>query len=565
MRQWMLALLIAPMLAGCLTGDADGNAVPPVVGPGYTPPAGVLSEDTFDVLPDLVRYVESTVDGIRLHARIHLPDGEGPWPTIMRLSPYHSHAPAVPGFDSGDAAGGLVGMYVPKGYAVVVADVRGTGNSEGCLEMMGRLERQDAHDLVEWIAQEEWSNGKVAMHGVSYEGTTPHEALVMAPDHLVTVVTVAGVTNQWRNTFMNGVPYMGRFYPITYNAFSAQPPTNVEEGPAWGMNAGGAACGQEDAIGAMRPDVYAKGVYDEYWVDRNQTLFVEQANSGNASILYSQGFVDRAVNPSEAVHWFNELTIPKKGLFHQAGHQYPPRDDYFDMELAWFDYWLKGIDTGIMDTPTVEVQLNTGDVRTGETWPPAETATTRLYLAPSELARDAPADGAESYRFSGSDAAADAFLAPMVGDVAESLTFNSEPLAQDIHMAGSAWMHLLGASDARNTFWLFELYDVAPEGTATWLAEGWMNAHLRDGFDQSSPLTPGEETRFTFRFEPTEYVLAEGHTIRLTLDAPYRIPAPFDEPTTINTVFYGAAGSYLELPILTEPMVWDRPAQIDQP
>ncbi len=559
-----LTLFLSAIFAGCVSEDPanpdqalDAGTMLP---PGYVPPEGVLSEDIYDILPDVTAYVDA-FDGILLHTRIHLPDGEGPWPTILQLSPYHLHSPDISatGYTTPDEGGTLVERYVPKGYAVVIADVRGTGNSEGCLEMMGTKERQDAHDLVEWIAQQSWSDGKVGMQGVSYVGTTPHEALVMAPEHLVTVVTIAGVTNQWRNTFMNGVPYAHRHYPITYNLWGAQPATDVENGPAWAEKTATGGCGQEEAIAAMSPGTYEKGLYDAYWDDRNQTRFVEQANQGNASILYSQGFVDRAVNPSEAIGWFNELTIPKKGLFHQAGHRYAPRADYFDMELAWFDHWLKGMDTGIMDTPTVEVQLNDGRIRTGENWPPVGHAfeLLRFHLTTDALVPDAPAEGSESYLADPEMGRADVLGATRSSE--GRLLYVSEPFVNETILSGPARMHLVGSSEATNTYWLFDIYDRAPDGTNVWLAEGWMNAHLHEAWDRSTPLVPGEKTTFEFRFEPREYVLSEGHRLVLELDGREPNVLPFDQPRHTNTIHYGASGTYLELPVLVDPELWAEP------
>ncbi len=556
--KWRVSIvvpLLAVAFAGCVADDPDLDVGPEAVGPGQGIDYSLLSVDAHDVLAEVVAYIPASTDGIMLHARVHLPSGEGPWPTILQLSPYNTHSLGPTGEST--AGQGLVDTYTPKGYAVVIADVRGTGNSEGCMEMMGPLERQDAHDIVEWVAAQDWSDGKVGMQGVSYVGTTPHEALVMAPEHLVTVVTVAGVTNQWRNTFMNGVPYLGRFYPITYQVMEgAPPPTDFERGAAWAINAGEGGCGQEGMIGAMRPDVYRLGVYDEYWHDRNQTVFKDDAK---ASILYSQGFVDRAVNPSEAVHWFNELPVPKKGFFHQAGHQYPPREDYFDTELAWFDYWLKGIENGVMDSPTVEVQLNDDRIRTGEAWPPApdEVEMMRLYLGPQSLSPEPPADGSEHYM-----AGIGAQAIGLASDAEPtSLVFTTPPLDAPVHLAGESWMHLIGTVDAPHTYWLFDLYDVGPGGE-TWIAEGWFNAHLKDGFDESNPLTPGEQYAFDFRFEAREYIFQEGRQIELRLFGHDPSVLPIGEPVTTNTVFYGAEGSYVELPVLVDPTVWDRPEGI---
>ncbi|MGB0652403.1 MAG: CocE/NonD family hydrolase [Thermoplasmatota archaeon] len=576
---FLVLLLAAPMLAGCLGDDAGGDdaalaapdlsALPP--GSGYDP--ALLSEDRFGILDPVREYVEATMDGILLHAEVHLPDGEGPWPTILQLSPYNTHMPdaLVDAFGFLPAGVGLVNTYVPKGYAVVIADVRGTGDSEGCMEMMGPKERQDAYDLVEWIAAQAWSDGHVGMQGVSYVGTTPHEALVMAPPHLDTVVTVAGVTNQWRNVYQNGVPYNFRFYPITYEVTEGlTPPNDVQRGPAWALNAADGACDQQPALEAMSPGTYEKGLYTDYWADRDMTTMTGNAT---ASILYSQGFIDRAVNPIEAVAWFNDLPVPKKGLFHQEGHRYPPREDYFDLELAWFDYWLKGIENGVMEAPPVEVQLNDDRIRTGNTWPPApaETTAKRLYLGPGALAGEPPANATEAYTaFNAGSGFVNLanFAAPVEETVATAagapheLVYLSPPLAEDLHLAGSAWMHLVAASDQENTYFLFDLVDVAPDGSQTWLAEGWFNAHLHQGFDTSTPLVPGEPTTFHFAFEPREYVLAAGHQVGVHLKGSDDGVFPFDQPLALNTVHYGAQGSWIELPVLADPIVWDRPSGI---
>jgi X-Pro dipeptidyl-peptidase len=580
----LVVLVALAGVAGCL-GEEDAledASTPDAAGGEVQLGADAIDEDeltepVYDVLPKQVHYVDAPVEGedvdegVELYVEVHLPDGEGPWPTILESSPYH----VLRGNGKLDDVVGptrLVDEYVPRGYAVVLAHVRGTGNSEGCMDMMGDKEQADQAHLVEWITEQKFSDGKVGMHGVSYVGTTPHEAAIHDPEGLETIVTTAGVTNQWRNTFMNGVPYDGRHYPLTYELLvGAPPPFDVQRGEDWAANAASGACGQREALEHMSPGTYEKGIYDEYWAERNLT---RGADNVTASVLYNQGFDDRAVNPSEAIYWFNELDVPTKGLFHQAGHQYPPREDYFTIEHAWLDHWLKGIDNGVMDTPQVAVQTNTETIRTGDTWPPENASQLRFNLSEDGLVDGPVAEGSETYLADMARNGADAGHGSVDGTPLEDpyenpgraaglpsrLTWTSPPVGEDVHLAGPATLHLNASVDAENTYFVFDLFGVGPQGEERWLAEGWFNAHLREGFDRSAPLTPGETYAFTFDFEPREWRLEEGHRLKLQVLGHDDRVFPIDEPATRNTITYGPAGSWLEIPVLEEPSLHEPPA-----
>jgi uncharacterized protein len=486
-----LVVLFAPLFAGCL-GGGDAPVPPPehegrLPLPGWQVDESLLSPASHDIKPRVIEYAVMD-DGVKTYIEVYLPDGEGPWPTILEVSPYNQWrltVTAEPGL-LGEPRTDLVNRYVPRSYAVVLAHLRGSGNSEGCIDMMGPREQKDTHDIVDWVAAQPWSDGKVGMHGVSYVGTTPHMAAIHAPEALVTIVTVAGVTNQWRNVYMNGVPYDGRYYPIIYEAYNGvPPPTHASAGADWLLAvASGAGCVNTEAIEAMRPGVYEKGLYTAYWDERNLTKGVANVK---ASMLYSQGFADRAVNPSEAVHWYNEYPAPKKAFLHQGGHMYPPREDYRTVELAWFDHWLKGIENGVMESAPVEVLTNRETIRVSADWPPTDTTPHRLYLAPGELVEAAPAEASESYLADlwRSQTAPDLIIP---GYPQNGLRYITPALEADLHMAGQATFHLRASSDAANTFFLADLFEVQGDDR-TWVAEGWMNAHLRDGFDRSAPLT----------------------------------------------------------------------------
>ena len=549
MRLRAAVTLAALLLAGCMGAQVEPAAVePPPPEPGKGIKRDALSKAEHGALPKVVEYVQATTDGARLHTEVWLPEGEGPWPTILVMSPYHTLDRVL------DPLAGLEedlrAFYVPRGYAVVLTDVRGTGNSEGCMDMMGAKEQQDGYDVVEWVAAQPWSDGKVGMFGVSYVGTTPSAAAILAPPHLVTIVPVAGVTNQWRNAYQNGVPYEGRAYPLTYEVLvGAPPPLDATRGPAWLLNAAAAACDQEEMVEHVSPGTYERGVYDDYWAERN---FTTRAGNVTASVFYNQGFTDRAVNPMEAIHWFNDIQAPKKAFLGQWGHRTPARDDWQDALHAWFDHWLKGIDTGIMDTPTVEVVTNLDTLRVDDEWPPADAARLRLNLTDGALARDAAPEGSATYPVGVEHAPP----APPRG-----LSFATAPLDAPLHLAGPAVMHLRASSDRPHTYFLFSLYDV--DGDA-WreISEGWMNAHLHAGFDVSTPLVPGEPTWLRFRFEPREYVVEPGHRLGLRVHAWDDRVSPVGAPRSLNTLLYGPEGSWLELPVLEDPVTFPRPGDV---
>ena len=551
MRLGALAVVAALLTAGCVATTVEPAGTDALPAPGSGLKLDALSKEEFGALPRVVERIEATIDGVLLHTEVFLPDGEGPWPTILIMSPYNNLDRTLDPI--GELETGFREFFVPRGYAVVATDVRGTGNSEGCMDMMGAKEQQDGYDVVEWVAAQEWSDGNVGMYGVSYVGTTPSAAAIMAPPHLKTIVPIAGVTNQWRNMYQNGVPYEGRFYPLTYEVLvGAPPPRDVERGPAWVLNAAAGACDQEEMIEHISPGTYEKGVYDDYWAERN---FTTRAKDVQASVFYVQGFTDRAVNPMEAIYWFNEIDAPKKAWMGQWAHQLPPRDDWEDTLLAWFDHWLKGIDTGVMETPKVEVLTNLDTIRVDTAWPPLDASTLALRLSPETLSPVA-AEGSESYAMR-----AGADLDGRLGidaPIKPGMWYLAEPLDAPLHMAGVPIMHLRGSVDAENTYWLCSLYDVDGDEW-TEITEGWMNAHLHEGFDHSAPLTPGEEYDFTFKFEPREYVFEEGHRIGLRIKADDARVFPFDKPVTQNTVYYGPEGSRLEIPYLETPAAFERP------
>ncbi len=546
-------------LAGCLNGSPEANVDDEVVGPPAFPSYVALDETTLtkpvhDILLLVTDRVTSTIDGITLYVEVHLPDGDGPWPTIMHSSPYNA-LERIPGVypEEGFPQQSMVEYYVPRGYAYVVADVRGFGESEGCVEVWGPNEQQDQYDLVEWVAEQDWSDGNVGMIGVSYPGTTPLEAAVMAPPHLKAIVAVAGLTDPYFDWHYGGVP-TGESYGsnAAYQGIGAVAPVNVEHGADWVKAAVNGGCGTAELVAASyQPD----GTYTDYYWDRNLSARVDQVQ---AAVLYTQGFTDGNVKPAQLLNWFNELDVPKKGIFGQWAHSNPQRDDWKLIEQAWFDEHLKGIDTGIMVGPVVEVTTNLDTWRADDAFPTHLAERTPLHLGSgSALAFDPPTK-ADSFTYTADRVTP--LIEPALDRVATGdtqVTFESQPLESDLYLSGQAFLDFYAElnGDDENTLFYAQLYDVTTYGEATRIAYGGLNAALRDSYETYDPVPSGEIIQYTLPFQPREYVVQDGHTLRLTLESWGATSSATPEGMRDHTITVHWAPdmpSHLDLPVLPE-------------
>jgi predicted acyl esterase len=181
-------------------------------------------------------YVVPTRHGLVYLEVVHPVDGSGnvvTAPAILTYSPYSGALGR-----NGDAS-----RWVPRGYARATADLVGTGNSGGCWDYGGRREKASGYDLVEWIAVRDWSTGRVAMMGGSYEGTTATAVAVTDPPHLTTIVPEAAISRWYEYAYSGGIRYFlnnespsdeGVDTPLAFDfGFAIPPPLDIAD-PTWG-------------------------------------------------------------------------------------------------------------------------------------------------------------------------------------------------------------------------------------------------------------------------------------------------------------------------------------------
>lgn len=468
-----------------------------------------LSMPTHELLPTEYLMVDS-FDGTPLWVEITVPEGEGPWPTIIGSSPYNGvtgrgQTPAMWEYFTHD--------WAKRGYAIVNVDVRGYGMSGGCVEVWSENEQKDQSFIVDWVAQQAWSDGNVGFYGQSYVATTPVAAAVQAPDALKAIIAVAPVMDAYFDWHYGGVPNGESFLsPVAYQILTDSPPVPAEDMPTdpalLAAYATSSFCDPTLMARANDPRM----VYDAFYVERN---FSARAADITAAVLYTQGFEDSNVKSAMIPDWFNNIEAPKLGVFGHWVHQHPTRTDEEIMFLGWMDQYVKGKPVGFENVAPVHVVVDDELSRTGTTWPPVEAQTLAL---PADL-------GAFEFAPNASGPDAQLVLSPAGGGSnfgappanAHGIIILDYEVPVDTAVAGVPRVAITGTLvGAANGFIFAEMYDVGPDGTKL-MSYGAINLALRNGYDAYDPVVPGAEHYAELPFLPTEHIFREGHTLRVVL------------------------------------------------
>lgn len=469
-----------------------------------TPPTHQLEDTVVEFIP--------SHDGILLRTERTLPAGDGPWPAIIVSSPY---------YDDGVRATPADWTYVvqdwaKRGYAMVTADVRGFGDSGGCVEVWGINEQLDQKVLVDWVAMQPWSDGHVGFYGQSYVGTTPVEAAVQAPEALKAIVTIAPVISAYEDWHHGGVPNgENELSPVAYQVTTDQTVTGAPGGVQEGNlrtdpqqllnNAKNGPC--DPTLVARSSD--PRAIYDAFYEERDFKL---RAGDVKAAVLYTEGFEDANVKSSMIPGWFNELRSPKLGLFGHWLHQHPARLDCEVLFVGWMEHYVKGKDLGFGRLPQVAVQVDRETHRTAQEWPPAQPVETVLHpgFGDGTLQPD-PAAGSAVMRL---DSVGILNLNPE--QARDELVFTTV-LAEDVSLAGVATVHIVGTlTGAANAYLGAALYE--DDGTGPRLISwGQFNLAHREGHTQYAPVSPGETVAVDLPMLPTEDVLRKGSTLTIAL------------------------------------------------
>jgi X-Pro dipeptidyl-peptidase len=474
-------------------------------------------------------------------------------PVILTLSPYNGLAQPTPGYLETDF-GSLADFFVPRGYARAIADVRGTRESSGCWDYGGPLERHDAYDLVEWLGTRPWSNGRVGMIGVSYEGTTANAAAVERPPHLATIVPIASIDRWYDYAYVDGVRWLlnseavfdeGIDTPLAFDFAIAVPPPGDPRAPTW-SDALADRYRPCDRVAHTDHGYDPQPDYDSFWQERD---YRARAAGLRIPALFVHGLDDYNVKPTAGLEMYRRFAGPKRlvlGQWSHGGAQGTATGEWQNLLWRWFDRWLLGLDTGVTAEPPVQVQDSSGRWHMEPSWPPPGTRDIVLNLA-AEGSLTPSAAATESRSFFDDPTLSEDRMAR--GDPA-ALRFLGKAVADPMRISGRPRLGLSLSSDGPTTHLAAYLADVSPDGNWTRISRGFLNPRYRNGLDRGEDLVAGVRYDVVLELMPADYALERGHRIGLAISSSNLVWAVPDERRATNTVSFGpGARTSLMLPV----------------
>lgn len=470
-------------------------------------------------------------DGCQLCADINLPDGEGPFPTIVSFgqhnkdlldADYNESMPAQPSWSHfwfGNIESGDTKYMVSRGYVHVLIQARGAGKSGEGNPMMAPF---DHYDAIEWIAEQEWCDGNVGMCGLSNFGVNQLMAAQAQPPHLKAIFPQdpGWCYGMFREMNLGGVinTLMYHLGPMSVDHAAIQAPGELppELDAAWK-----AAMNNPDyqmyrnlyniltMKGQLQPMMFYT-MLNPYDTDDAYEIGVKKASNIKIPVYLGSGqyAIDYHFHWQGAQDWYKEIQGgPKKLMLTGPAHRARPfqeRGMHKEM-LKWYDYWLKGIDTGIMEEAPVRYWVTgSNEWRSASNWPVPETEWTPLYFDSWERLRTEKID---PYAWDGADVP-DAFVQvpPTITNKVEKVRYCTDPLPEDVTIAGPISAKFWASIDSDDTNFFVVLKDLGPDCTdrtgrkgereipelpEKYLTKGMLKASMRElDEEKSTPYKP---------------------------------------------------------------------------
>jgi putative CocE/NonD family hydrolase len=568
-------------------------------------------------------------DGRVLRAAIHAPavkgtktPADGPFPVILVQTPYGKSVGNI-------GLGAVDDELIKRGYLGVIVDVAGTGGSEGQSQLFGTTEAKDGAELVRWAAALPHSTGKVGLIGGSYLGIDQvFTAAEVGPNSpLKAIFPIATASDPYRDLFVSGgIVNLESSLGLIAGYFGLRTLTPaVERGPKDPLDA--LRLGLEHGLAGIPfelttglDSLFQRGrVYDsEYWQERAPQRVLQKVVDNDVAVYLVGGQYDVFQRGEPLLYSGLQNAAAGRSVWAPmaSGQAADPRfqlltgpwdhgnqgagADLLRRELQWFDHWLKGVDSGVLDTTTPLHVIEPGGASYDIARYPSEQATyERYYLqAGKKLGTAAPTGptGSDSIIWKplslscqrslnqwGAGIFRDVYetckkypplSSPQPGDVA----FDTGPLASDLRLAGPIGLTLRTTSNRPETMFVATLQDVAPNGEVTDITGGALLGSARaidaekswtsTGDAYALPYHPhtkateqavpaGKVTRYDIEIRPAFETVEKGHSLRLLIgsgDTPHLLPPPMKLLSLLGGVYalqhHAAALSFVDLPVV---------------
>lgn len=460
------------------------------------------------------------------------------------------------------------------GYAVIVVERPGTGVSFGVMNGSFEVGAREANEILDWIAAQNWCDGNIGMYGDSFQAMIQFAAAATGNSHLKAIFPISSGLDLY-----TAVTYPGGVYNKTFASFFSwstsilesvlTPVDNDKDGSMLARvreERSGSTLAKQSEVWfkkfPFRDSVTPDGI--KIWEGpANLYPFLDRINQSGIPVYMTTGWYDLFSGAGDMFLWYANLTVPKRLTVRPADHSEVEKNQ-FDLDFGaeahrWFDYWLKGIDNGIMNEPPIHYYVMGASRkeawRTCAQWPLANQKLTRLYFREGRSGSVASInDGFLRPESPGSKDAADGYTVDysttsgkysrwfavnwprnypnMRSNDEKALTYTTPPLESDMQVTGHPVAHLWLVTEAPDLDFFVYLEEVNGS-KSTYITQGNLRASHRtlskapfNNLDlpyhrhyksDLAPIPPGEPAELVFDLIPTSYVFRAGNRIRITV------------------------------------------------
>ncbi len=526
-------------------------------------------------LPVKVREIENVWvpvgnTGQRMAARIWMPDGaeKNPLPAILTYLPYRKRDSTRAGDDP------MHRYFAGHGYVCLRVDMRGSGDADGLMDdEYAAQELNDGKELIRWIANQPWCSGKVGMIGSSWGGFNGLQIAALGPPALKAIITNCSTDDR----YTDDMHYMGGCllndtldWGSSFFARLHRPPDPEISGPDWRKK------WQErlDQLALPLATWIRHQRRDAYWKHGSVD---EDYGAIQCPVFATGGWMDGYSNAIPRL--LANLKVPRRGLIgawaHKYGHQGVPGPamGYLQECLRWWDYWLKGIATGIMDEPMLRAFMQEAVPPRGDyaecpgrwiaepAWPAPAIKPKRYFLnlggtlgARAGKAVTLTHVSEQSIGLAGGEwcphgigGYGPQYPTDQREDDVRSLVFETAPLDRPVEILGQPRVTLALAVDRPVAYVAVRLNDVHPDGRVSRATFGVLNLTHRDGHETPKPMPKGRRVTVTVPLNDIAYAFRAGHRIRVAISTTYW-PMVWPAPEVVTLMLTTGLGS-LELPV----------------
>lgn len=487
-------------------------------------------------------------DGETLGAVVTRPADGTPAPALVAAHAYSMDEQFMPmrpvGFthERGHLEAGSAEFWARRGYAHVVVNVRGTGASGGTYDNLGPRTIQDLAEAIGWLAGRDWCTGAVGMFGISFFSIVQPLVAQLSPPALKAIFAPYGYTDMYRDRYYHGGILSHRFMQVWLPSLDRARLQSllVDEIGQAAFDAGIAEARADADLMAVE---FLRGILDRPQDGPNGMIAdILQMPLDNAyfrarSVDYSRGCTApgyfgacwgvHGLHLPGALRSYLNWNGPRKLTIGPPVYLDRPFYQYHLEALRWFDHWLKGNDTGMMDEPEVNLfVVGTGRWKQAGQWPLPQTRFTRFYLHENGEMSEREYEAGE-----GSTSFADS---PYARGSAE---FWSHPMVEETELAGPMVLNLHASTTDTEVLWFVSILHRDAAGRETLLTRGWLRGSQRatdparstpwqpfHPHESRVPLVPGAITDYAIEVRPYAIALKPGERIGL------RIKGTDDEP-----------------------------------